>query len=74
MIFTVEEIKNILITHYGGEDEYNDFIDEAKDLETKISNYLITNEKSLLNNLKSELVYHILDELTKEAKGYGIFC
>ena len=43
MIFTNEEIKSILITHYGGEEEYEDFIKEAKELETKIFNYLMKN-------------------------------
>lgn len=74
MIFTIEEIKSILITHYGGEEEYRDFIDEATELELKILKYLITNEKSLLNKKKNELTNFILDELAKESKGYGEFC
>lgn len=74
MIFTIDEIKTILITHYGGEEEYEDFIDEAKELEVKIFKYLLANEKSLMNKKKDELINFILDELDKEAKGYGEFC
>ena len=74
MIFTNEEIKSILITHYGGEEEYEDFIKEAKELETKIFNYLIKNEKYLMDKKKYDIKNFILDELDKEAKGYGEFC
>lgn len=75
MIFTKEEIKSILITHYGGEEEYEDFIKEAKELETKIFNYLIKNEKYLtaINKKKDDIKNFILDELDKQAKGYGEF-
>lgn len=48
------------MTHYSGEYEHNDFIDEAKQSETKISNYLITNVKSLLNNSKNKLINFII--------------
>lgn len=75
MIFTKEEIKSILIIHYGGEEEYEDFIKEAKELETKIFNYLIKNEKYLTirNKNKDDIKNYILDELDKQAKGYGEF-
>lgn len=73
MIFTIQEITNILISHYGGKEEYEDFIDEAKMLETKILNYLSKNEKYFENKKKDEIRNHILDELDKEAKGYGEF-
>lgn len=73
MIFTKEEIKSILITHYGGEEEYENMIEEANELETKITNYLLKNEKYLSNKKKDDMKNFILDELDKEAKGYGIF-
>jgi hypothetical protein len=73
MIFTKEEIKSILITHYGGEEEYENMIEEANELETKISNYLLKNVKYMLNKKKDDIKNFILDELDKEAKGYGVF-